>query len=283
FSLPHVYTAVGLTALTFLVLVGGLQRIAAVSEWLAPFMILFFMSVGIGVIAMNAAHIPAALGLTFRSAFTGTAAAGGFAGAAIAQTVRFGIARGLFSNEAGLGSAAILHAASRSNDPVRIGALGMLGACIDTLVVNSVTGLAIIVTGVWIADRTAAPLTALAFESAFPGMGSKVVTLSLALFAFTTIISWSFYGERCMGYLFGPRSASGYRLAWCAAVFAGASASLDVAWLFADIMNALMALPNLIALLALSPVVFAATRARLSGGQPLVSAAVPAATTVSIS
>lgn len=268
FSVNTTRSTVALTVLTFAVVVGGLKRIAAISEILAPFMIALFMICGTAVIALNAAHLPGAFTLIFDGAFHGAAAAGGFAGAAVAATARYGVARGLFSNEAGLGSAAIMHAASRSDDPVQIGALGMLGVFIDTLVVNSVTGLTIVVTGAWTLDITGAPLTAAAFASVLPA-GDIVVTLSLLLFAFTTIIGWCVYGERCAGYLLGLHGARGYRILWCAAILAGGMAHLDVAWLVTDITNALMAVPNLIALLALSPGVFAATRARLAGGRPL--------------
>lgn len=271
FGIDTMFSAVALALLTFAVIVGGLKRIAAICEVLAPAMIVLFLVFGVGVIALNAERIPDAFALIFGGAFHGTAAAGGFVGAAVAATARYGIARGLFSNEAGLGSAAIMHAASRSNDPVQIGALGMLGVFIDTLVVNSVTGLTIITSGVWMLDITGAPLTATAFESAFPTVGEIVVVASLVLFAFTTIIGWCVYGERCAGYLFGPRSAHGYRILWCTALLVGGMAHVDAAWLLTDIMNALMTVPNLIALLALSPGVFAATHARLAGGRPLAA------------
>lgn len=273
FGVDPAFSTIALTLLTFAVIVGGLKRIAAISEVLAPGMIALFMLFGMGAIALNAERIPNAFALIFGGAFHGTAAAGGFTGAAVAATARYGIARGLFSNEAGLGSAAIMHAASRTNDPVQIGALGMLGVFIDTLVVNSVTGLTIITSGAWMLDITGAPLTAAAFASAFPAAGATVVAVSLILFAFTTITAWCVYGERCASYLLGSRSVPGYRILWCAAVLAGGIAHLDVAWLVTDIMNALMAVPNLVALLVLSPGVFTATRARLAGGQPLATPA----------
>lgn len=273
FGINTTFSAVALTLLTFAVIVGGLKRIAAISEVFAPAMIAVFMAFGIGVIALNAERIPDAFALIFGGAVQGTAAVGGFAGAAVAATARYGVARGLFSNEAGLGSAAIMHAASRSHDPVQIGALGMLGVFIDTLVVNSVTGLTIITSGVWMLDITGAPLTAAAFESAFPAVGQVVVTVSLVLFAFTTVIGWCVYGERCAGYLLGTGSAHGYRILWCAALLTGGMAHVDAAWLLTDIMNAMMAVPNLVALLVLSPGVFAATRARLAGGRPLAEPA----------
>lgn len=196
FGVSPPVSAVVLAVLTFVVLVGGLSRIAAVSEMLVPFMILLFLGTGFVVLALNIAELPRALMLILTSAFTGTAAAGGFAGAAVGGALRYGISRGLFSNESGLGSAAILHATARSNDPVKLGAIGMLGTFIDTLVVNSMTGLVIIVSGVWLSGKTAAPLTALAYENALPRVGGLIVSISLVLFAFTTVLGWSVYGER---------------------------------------------------------------------------------------
>lgn len=269
FAIPTWLAAIILVAGTFAVLVGGLQRIATVAEYLVPFMILLFMSGAIVVLALNIAALPDAISLIFRSAFSETAAVGGFAGSTIAMAMRFGIARGIFSNEAGLGSAAILHAAAKSDDAVKQGALGMLGTLIDTLIVNSMTGLAIIATGVWMSGATAAPLTASAFESALPGVGGLIVSVSLILFAFTTVLGWSVYGERCAAFLFSARVIKPYRYLWCVAVGIGAVAHLDLVWLVADIMNALMALPNIVALLALSPMIFRVTRERLADGRPL--------------
>jgi len=272
FGAAHAATAVVLVMLTFAVLVGGLRRIAAVSERLVPFMIILFLGLGFLVLALNIPALPRALSMIFAGAFTGTAAAGGFAGAAVGVALRYGIARGLFSNEAGLGSAAILHATARSNDSVKLGAIGMLGTFIDTLVVNSMTGLTIIVTGAWLSGKTAAPLTALAYESTLPGIGSFIVSISLILFAFTTVLGWSIYGERCAVYLVGVKAIKPYRYVWCLAVGIGATTSLNLIWLIADIMNALMALPNLVALLALSPLIFKRTRERVASGHSLAAA-----------
>jgi len=273
FQVSHTMSAVVLVTLTFAVLVGGLRRIAAVSELLVPFMIILFLALGFLVLALNVTALPHALSMIFTGAFTGAAASGGFAGAAVGVAVRYGISRGLFSNEAGLGSAAILHATARSNDPVKLGAIGMLGTFIDTLVVNSMTGLVIIVTGAWMSGKTAAPLTALAYESTLPGAGSLIVSISLILFAFTTILGWSVYGERCAVFLVGVKAIKPYRFVWCIAVGIGAITSLNAAWLIADIMNALMALPNLVALLALSPLIFKLTRERLVSGGSLATVA----------
>ena len=174
--------------------------------------------------------------------------------------IQWGVARGIFSNEAGLGSAPIAHAAAKTNDPVRQGTIAMLGTFIDTIVVCSITGLAIVLTGVWTTGVKGAALTIAAFEQVMPEMGGVVVTLAQAVFAFTTILGWSVYGERCTEYLFGIRSVFIFRVLWILAVPIGAMGDLSFIWLLADTLNALMALPNLIALLLLSPVIFKLTR-----------------------
>ena len=272
FNVPSWATAVALTVLVFAVIIGGIRRIATLSSTLIPLMTVLYFIGGVFLLAVNAADVPVAIELIFTSAFSGTAATGGFAGAAVATAIRFGVARGIFSNEAGLGTAAIAQAAARSDDPVRNGAIGMLGTLIDTLVVNSMTGIAIVTTGVWMSGETGAPLTAMAYNAALPGIGGAVVSISLIFFAFTTILGWSLYGERCAAYLFGDRAIVPYRYLWAIVVPVGALAKLEVVWIFADIMNALMAVPNLLALLLLSPIVFKITRDRLGGGQPLISA-----------
>jgi len=267
---PFITAAVMLLA-TFAVLVGGLKRIAAVSQLVVPVMIVLYLGAGLIVLTMNFPALPDALELIVRSAFNGTAASGGFAGAGMALAVRFGVARGIFSNEAGLGSASIVHAAARSDDAVKLAAIGMLGTFIDTLMVNAMTGLTIVVTGVWRSGDTAASLTARAFETSLPGYGGLIVAISLVLFAFTTVLGWSVYGERAAAFLAGTAIIRPYRYLWCLAVGAGALSRLDLAWLVADIMNALMALPNLIALLLLSPTIFKLTRDRFQGNQTLAS------------
>ncbi|MDX2224585.1 MAG: sodium:alanine symporter family protein [Rhodospirillaceae bacterium] len=270
FGVPLWVSAVLIGILTFAVVIGGLKRIAAVSEKLVPAMIVFYIAAALIILVMNAAAIPGALAMIFTDAFTGTAAVGGFTGAAVAQAIQFGVARGIFSNEAGLGSAAIAHATARNDDSVRQGAIGMLGTCIDTLFVNTMTALVIITSGVWMAGDTGAPLTAAAFDAGLPGAGSFIVTIGIVLFAFTTILGWGLYGERCAAYLFGERVLVPYRYLWCLIAPFGALAKVEIAWALADIMNALMAAPNLIALLVLSPVIFKAARARLGQGQPLL-------------
>ena len=269
FGVPFWVTAVILMILVFTVVIGGIKRIATISSTLIPLMVLLYFLGGIFLLIVNADEVPAAIDLIFTSAFSGTAATGGFAGAAIAAAIRFGVARGIFSNEAGLGTAAIAQAAARSDDPVRNGAIGMLGTFIDSLVVNSMTGIAIITTGVWMSGETGAPLTAMAYNHALPGIGGAIVSISLVFFAFTTILGWGFYGERSAAYLFGDRAIVPYRYLWTIIVPVGALSKLEIVWILADIMNALMAIPNLTALLLLSPIVFKITKERLGGGQKL--------------
>ncbi len=196
----------------------------------------------------------------YSHAFSPAAAEGGFAGAAVWAAIRFGVARGVFSNEAGLGSAPIAHAASQTKNPVRQGLIAMLGTFIDTLIICSITGLVIITSGVWTDGASGAALTSLAFAEALPGLGNYLVAIALAVFAFTTIIGWSFYGERCIEFLFGVKAIKPYRVLWIIAVPVGAVVSLDFIWLVADTLNAMMAIPNLIALALLSPVVFKLTK-----------------------
>jgi AGCS family alanine or glycine:cation symporter len=255
-------TGVVMAVLAALVLIGGIRRIAEVAGKLVPIMAVTYLLSGLVVLILNASAIPAAVVEIVQQAFTPTAATGGFAGAAVWAAIRFGVARGIFSNEAGLGSAPIAHAAAATDNPVRQGTVAMLGTFIDTLVVCSITGLAIVVTGAWTSGETGAALSSMAFEKALPGVGGYVVSLGLAVFAFTTILGWSVYGERCVEYLFGVRSITPFRVVWVVMIPIGAVAQhqLDFVWLVSDTLNALMAIPNLIALLLLSPVVFALTR-----------------------
>lgn len=268
-GIPMWITAFVVLTLTAMVLIGGIQRIAQVAGKLVPIMVVFYVSASLIILAMNAAEIPAALSLIVSDAFTGTAATGGFAGAGVMAAIRFGVARGIFSNEAGLGSAPIAHAAAKTNDPVRQGAIGMLGTFIDTIVLCTMTALVIIVTDAWMSGADGATMTTIAFSSALP-YGNYIVVVALMVFAFTTILGWSYYGERCAEYLFGPKAITPFRVLWCAAIPVGALTGLKTIWLMADIMNALMAVPNLLALLLLSPIIFKITSERLSGGRKLV-------------
>ena len=241
------------------VVLGGVRRIADVAGVLVPVMAIAYLLAGLVVIAVSINELPAVIALVFESAFTGTAATGGFAGAAVWAAIRFGVARGIFSNEAGLGSAPIAHAAAKTDSPVAQGMVAMLGTFIDTLVVCSVTGFVILLSGVWTGGDSGAALSAAAFDALIPG-GEYVVSIGLVLFAFTTILGWSYYCERCLVYLVGVKAILPFRLLWVAAIPFGAVAELEFIWLLADTLNALMAIPNLIALLLLSPVVFALTR-----------------------
>jgi AGCS family alanine or glycine:cation symporter len=263
FGISPVITGIVLAVVTGAVILGGIKRIASVANWLVPFMAIAYIITALVVLAAHAERIPAAFGLIFETAFTGTAAVGGFAGAAMIAAIRYGVARGIFSNEAGLGTAGIAQAAGMSNDPVRSGLIGMMGTFLDTIVVCTMTGLAIVVSGAWQSGKTGAELTQLAFQSAMPGIGGELVAIALGIFALTTILGWAYYGERCWHFLVGDWTIMPYRIVWTIMVFFGAVTQLDLAWTIADVLNALMAIPNLIALLALSPVVVQLTRAGL--------------------
>lgn len=260
FSMPTWVTGLILMVLTGAVLLGGIKRIGHVAGALVPMMAVGYLIAGLVVLAMYADQLPGAIALIFETAFTGTAAQGGFAGAAVWAAIRFGVARGVFSNEAGLGSAPIAHAASQTRDPVRQGLIAMLGTFIDTIIICSITGLTIVASGAWTSGESGAALTSAAFDQALPGVGHYMVAVALAIFAFTTILGWSLYGERCAEYLFGVKAITPFRILWILSVPVGALVSLDFVWLLADTLNALMAIPNLIALLLLSPVVFTLTR-----------------------
>lgn len=248
-----------LAGFVWLVLIGGIRRIAEVAGKLVPTMAILYILGGLTVLVLNATEIPTAFQLIFTQAFTGTAATGGFAGVAVLAAIRYGIARGIFSNEAGLGSAAIAHAAAKTNNPVQQGIIAMLGTFIDTLIVCTITGLVIITSGAWTSGETGAPLSAMAFEQSL-AYGHYLVTFGLIFFAFTTLLGWSFYGEKCVQYLFGFKAVTVFRWLWVFAIPIGAIAELKFVWIIADILNALMAIPNLIALLLLSPVIFKLTR-----------------------
>jgi AGCS family alanine or glycine:cation symporter len=264
FNVDPAITGIVLLVLTGAVILGGIQRIASVSNWLVPFMAIGYVVASLFVLVYHRADLPGAFALIFESAFTGQAAVGGFTGAAMMAAIRYGVARGIFSNEAGLGTAGIAQAAGISASPVRSGLVGMMGTFFDTIVVCSMTGLAIVVSGVWTSGKTGAALTQLAFQTAMPGIGDEIVAVALAIFAITTIFGWSYYGERCWQYLVGSWTIKPYRILWTIAVFFGAVSHLDLAWTIADTLNALMAVPNLVALLTLSPIVVRLTREGLA-------------------
>ncbi len=275
FGLPKWITGVVVAVLVGVVVIGGIRRIGDVAGKLVPAMIVLYLGAALLILAINVTAIPEAIGLIFTHAFTPAAAAGGFAGAAVAAAVRFGIARGVFSNESGLGSAAIAHAAAQTNSPVRQGIIAMLGTFIDTLVVCTMTALVILTSGAWTmtgpdgGGLTGAVLTSTGFQASIAG-GQYIVTIALAVFAFTTILGWSYYGERCWQYLFKEKSVVIYRVLWVAAALAFANVKVDLVWNLADTLNGLMAVPNLVGLLLLAPMVFKVTRQYFDDlGKPL--------------
>ena len=243
-------TGIGLALLTGIVILGGITSIVRVTQWLVPFMALLYLGGGILILFLFAGQIPHAFGLIFSGAFSGTAAVGGFVGSTIMMSLRYGVARGLFSNEAGLGSAPIVHAAADTDHPVRQGMYGIFEVFVDTLLIATVTALVILVTDLWSSGITGAALSARAFETGLPGtFGSVVVTGGLLLFAFSTLVGWSYYGETGIVYLFGSKAAFPYRVIWLLFVFLGATGSLHLVWDIADTLNGLMAIPNLIGVL----------------------------------
>ena len=259
FNVPTVISGIIMAVLVGGVLLGGIKRIARVAGKLVPFMAVLYVTATLIILLMNATAIPAAIILVVDSAFNGAAATGGFAGATLMLALRMGIARGIFSNEAGLGSAPIAHAAAETNSPVRQGTIAMLGTFIDTLVICTMTGLVLIVTGVWSGVPQGAAMTLAAFTNALP-YGDIILSLCVALFAFTTMLGWSYYGERCAEFLLGPRVITPFRVLWVIGIFVGTQMSLELVWKMTDALNGLMAIPNLIALLLLSPIVFKLTK-----------------------
>ena len=255
FGVSPMITGLVLAAVTAAVILGGIQRIGEVTQVLVPFMSVLYLGGGLLIILLHIADIPAAVGLVFEGAFTGTAATGGFAGSTVALALRFGIARGLFSNEAGLGSAPMVHSAAQTDHPARQGLYGIFEVFVDTVLVCTVTGLAILVTDSWQSGMTGATLSGEAFRLGLPGLfGNIIVTSSLLLFSFSTLIGWSYYGETGVVYLFGARAALPYRLLWLVFIYLGATGSLQLIWSISDTLNGLMAIPNLVSVLLSIPV-----------------------------
>ena len=253
-------TALVLSVFVAIAVFGGLKSISKISTAVVPFMAIVYILGTLTVILFNIEKIPATLALIFTSAFSPAAAVGGFAGASIRMAIQNGVARGVFSNESGLGSAPIAAAAAKTNEPVEQGLISMTGTFIDTLIICTLTGLTILVTGVWSGDLNGVALTQSAFSTIFSNFGPALLTIFLVLFAFTTILGWNYYGERCFEFLFGVRFIWLYQVVFVLMVLLGGFIELDMVWIIADIVNALMALPNLIALLVLSPVVVAETK-----------------------
>lgn len=256
-QLVSIVTAVSIAFFIF----GGIEKISDVSTKIVPFMAILYILASLIVLLVHWDELLPTLGLVLKSAFSPAATVGGFVGATVKEAIQRGIARGVFSNESGLGSAPIAAAAAKSDNAVEQGLISMTGTFIDTIIICTLTGLTILVTGQWsVEGLEGAPLTQAAFATVFGNAGSIALTISLVLFAFTTILGWSYYGERCIEFLFGTKSILPYRLLFVAMVALGGFLKLDLIWTIADIVNGLMALPNLIALLALSPVIIKETR-----------------------
>ena len=260
FGVPRLYTDIALTLVIAAITIGGLKSIAAVAARVIPFMAALYVVICLGIILAHLGEIPGAIALILDGAFTGTAAAGGFAGSTVMMAMKNGIARGVFSNESGLGSAPIAAAAAKTNEPAEQGLVSMTGTFIDTIIICSMTGLVLVLTGAWNGDTAGAAMTGAAFTSFYGAVGGALLTVSLALFAFTTILGWNYYGERAVVYLAGRGGILPYRVVFIVLIALGAFLKLEAIWILADIVNGLMAIPNLIALLALSGVVVRETR-----------------------
>ena len=259
-GLDPLYTAIILTVLVAAVTLGGLKSIAAVASKIVPAMAVIYFLSTVGFLLIFADKVPAAILLVLQDAFTPTAAMGGFAGATVMVAMRSGIARGVFSNESGLGSAPIVAAAAKTKWPAEQGLVSMTGTFIDTIIICTLTGLTLVVSGLWTGDLNGAALTQAAFLQAYPAVGNYVLMVGLVLFAFTTILGWNYYGERCIVYLAGVKAIMPYRVIFIILIACGAFLKLEAIWVLADIVNGLMAIPNLIALLALSGVVVKETK-----------------------
>ena len=266
FGIDPWLSGVVMAVITGFVLLGGVKRIGAVAEKLVPFMCVGYIVASLTVLGIYADQIPAAFSLIFTSAFSPVAATGGFAGAAVMMAVRYGVARGIFSNEAGLGTAGIAQAAGQTSNAVESGLVGMMGTFIDTILVCTMTGLVLIVTGVWSGGLKGAALSAAGFSAAFPGFGGEFLAIALVVFAFTTILGWAYYGEKCWEYLVGSAvMEKPYRLLRTLFVLVGAVTQLEFVWLVSDTLNAFMAVPNLVSLVLLSPVIVKLTQEYWAG------------------
>lgn len=259
FNVSPLVTGIVLAILVALVTVGGIKKIGKVTEIIVPFMAAIYIIGGLIIILANITLIPEAIGVIFREAFTGSAATGGFVGSTLAMSIRYGVARGVFTNEAGLGSAPIAHAAATTDHPVRQGLWGIFEVFADTLVICTITALVIVMTGAVDTGLDGAALTTSAFDEGLM-FGGYIVTFGLVFFAFSTLIGWSYYGERCIEFLFGAKAIIFYRMVFIPLIVVGAVGGLRAIWALADTLNGLMALPNLIGLLLLSPVIIKSTK-----------------------
>ena len=260
-GIPVVYTGIALTVVVAAVTIGGLKSIATVAAKVVPAMALLYFLTTVGIMIVFADQVPAAIATVLNSAFTPTAAQGGFLGATVMLAMRSGVARGVFSNESGLGSAPIVAAAAKTKWAAEQGLISMTGTFIDTIIICTLTGLSLLVSGVWCGPLNGAAMTESAFTMAFPAFGSMLLLVGLVLFAFTTILGWNYYGERCVEYLMGVKAILPYRIIFICLIACGPFLKLEEIWVLADIVNGLMAIPNLIALIALSGVVVAETKA----------------------
>jgi AGCS family alanine or glycine:cation symporter len=259
FNIPFWVTGVTLMALSAIVILGGIKSIAKVTSLLVPIMIVFYVAAALFIIFSHISEVPAALMFIVKQAFNPTAAVGGFAGATIMMAIRFGVARGVFSNESGLGSAPIAAAAAQTNSPTTQALVSMTQTFIDTILVCSMTGLVLVLTGVWSNGQTGAELTTTAFAQGIPG-GGYIVTVGIILFAYSTILGWCYYGEKSIEYLFGVKSILPYRIVFILFIGVGSVAKLSLVWNISDTLNGLMAVPNLIGLILLTPVVVSETK-----------------------
>lgn len=256
FGIPKLTTGIILAVLTGLVILGGIKRIGQVTEYLVPFMSVLYIIGSLVIIFQNIGAVPQAFALIFKDAFKPTAALGGFAGSTILMSMKYGVARGVFSNEAGLGSAPVAHAAATVDHPVQQAMYGVFEVFVDTIVICTMTALVIMTTGVWNCGKTGAELSMYAFETGLPGTwGKLILTVGLALFAYSTIVGWSYYGEKYIEFLFGPKAKLPYRIIFLPFIVVGAVGGLSELWDLADTLNGLMAIPNLIGILLLSGVV----------------------------
>ncbi len=260
-GIPVMYTGIVLTVVVAAVTIGGLKSIASVAEKVVPGMALLYFITTVGILITFADQVPNAIATVINCAFTTTAAQGGFLGAGIMLAMRSGVARGVFSNESGLGSAPIVAAAAKTKWAAEQGLVSMTGTFIDTIIICTLTGLSLVVTGVWTGPLNGAAMTESAFTMVFPEFGSLMLLIGLVLFAFTTILGWNYYGERCVEYLMGVKAILPYRIFFIFLIACGPFLKLEEIWVLADIVNGLMAIPNLIALIALSGVVVAETKA----------------------
>ncbi|MCG8568632.1 MAG: sodium:alanine symporter family protein [Spirochaetes bacterium] len=254
FNIPPLVTGMILMVFTALVVLGGIKSIGMVTGVLVPIMIVFYMGGALVIILLNISGVPAAIALIVKHAFTPTAAAGGFAGSAVMLAMRMGVSRGVFSNESGLGSSPIAAAAAQTKHPVTQALVSMSQTFIDTIVVCTMTGLVLVLTGAWTSGKTGAELTVMAFQKGIWG-GNYIVTIGLILFAYSTILGWCYYGEKSVEYIFGIKSVMPYRILFIIFVGVGSVAQLNLVWSLSDTFNGLMAIPNLIGLLLLTPVI----------------------------